>query len=387
MNPKVTGITPTVLQWARETRGYSVEQVAIRLNRDVDEIISWESGESTPTYPQLERLAYQIYKRPLAVFFLPQPPDEPDPKRQFRTLPDFELDNLSVDTRYHLRLAQVYQLSLKELNDGINPAARKIFRDISLSVTDDVPTASERVREYIGVPLNVQLEWRDTDEALKAWRIAVEDTGIFVFKNAFKQKEISGFCLLDDNFPVIYLNNSTGKTRQIFSLFHELGHILLGVFGITKFDKTYINHLQDREKRIERFCNAFAAEVLIPSTDFDRQVKHIDRESEELVINLADRYRVSREAILRRLLDRGMVSRELYLEKAIAWADQSTEKKSGGDYYANRATYLGDRYLQLVFKQHYQGKLSPEQVAEYLGIKTGSIPGLEEYALRKAVPE
>jgi hypothetical protein len=46
------------------------------LKRKPEEVEAWEAGESAPTYPQLEKLAYQIYKRPLAVFFLPTPLDE-----------------------------------------------------------------------------------------------------------------------------------------------------------------------------------------------------------------------------------------------------------------------------------------------------------------------
>ncbi len=88
MAEQVTGIQTSVLQWARESQGFSIDEVANRMKRDPAEITAWESGESAPTYVQLETLAYKIYKRPLAVFFLPQPPSEPDPEREFRTLPN-----------------------------------------------------------------------------------------------------------------------------------------------------------------------------------------------------------------------------------------------------------------------------------------------------------
>ena len=70
----------------------------MHLKRDPDEILAWEKGKSAPTYAQLEKLAYSLYKRPLAVFFLPVPPPEPDIKQEFRTLPDFEIDQLAADT-------------------------------------------------------------------------------------------------------------------------------------------------------------------------------------------------------------------------------------------------------------------------------------------------
>lgn len=387
MAERVVGIHPAVLKWAREAQGYSIEDVAAKLKRDAAEIASWEAGDSFPTYAQLEKLAYQIYKRPLAAFFLPVPPAEPDVKRQFRTLPAFDLDSLSANTRYQIRLAQALQLSLKELNEGVNPSPKKIFRDIRLVPTLDVRSAAVEVRRYIGVPLETQLAWDSDEEALKSWRLAVEDAGVFVFKNAFKQKEISGLCLLDAEFPIIYLNNSTTKTRQTFSLLHELGHVLLGVYGISKFDRSYIDHLGQQEQRIEIFCNTLAAEILIPSADFETQLRTLGRMTDAQIEDLARRYRVSREAIMRRLLDRGMVSQTLYREKAAQWAGQVKEPGPGGNYYATQATYLGERYLQLVLGKHYQGKLSLEQVADYLGVKTSSVAGLEELALRKTVAE
>ena len=72
----VAGVQPEVMRWARQSIGLSVSDVALRLKRPAEEIEAWEAGDAFPSYPQLEKLAYQIYKRPLAVFFLPIPPEE-----------------------------------------------------------------------------------------------------------------------------------------------------------------------------------------------------------------------------------------------------------------------------------------------------------------------
>lgn len=385
MTEKIVGIQPAILKWARESQGYSIEEVAAQLKRDPAEVASWESGATAPTYVQLETLAYKLYKRPLAVFFLPQPPAEPDLKRKFRTLPEFELEHLAADTRYKLRLARALQLSLDELHEGRNPSERKIFRDMHLTTTTDLRVQAAQVREYLGIPIPVQAAWRSSEDALKAWRNAVEEAGVYVFKHAFKQQTISGFCLLDAEFPVIFINNSTSKTRQIFSLFHELGHLLLHVNGISKFDLGYIADLPQNEKRIEILCNAFAAELLAPAADFDQQVRAGTRMTDEVIKDLASRYRVSWEVVLRRLLDRQLVTKTFYQTKIREWAARGEREKkgSGGNYYATQAAYLGERYLQLVFGKHYQGKLSLEQVADYLGVKTKSVAGLEDFVLRQ----
>ncbi|MBI4198686.1 MAG: ImmA/IrrE family metallo-endopeptidase [Chloroflexi bacterium] len=333
----------------------------------------------------MENLAYKVYKRPLAVFFSPHPPQEPDLKQEFRTLPGFEIDQLAADTRYQLRIAKALQISLKELNDGINPSQRKIFVDIVLSERSAVQPAARAIREYLGVTLAAQSAWKTDDEALKTWRNAIEETGIFVFKHAFRQKAISSFCLFDEEFPLIYLNNSTAKTRQVFSLFHELTHLLLRVNAISKFDKSYIAHLPEYEKRLEQFCNVLSAELLIPSDDFATQISTVKTVDDEVVQRLAGRYRISREAILRRFLDRDMVSQTFYEAKAKQWIEESTETGKGGNYFATQATYLGEHYLRLVFEKHYQGKLTVEEVADYLGVRSKNVPGLEALMLRKAV--
>ncbi len=384
-SPPVAGIEPSVLRWARESQGYSIDDVAQHLKREPAEVKAWEDGDTAPTYAQLEDLAYKLYKRPLAVFFLPGPPAEISVKKEFRSLPEFELDQLAADTRYQVRIAHAYQISLRELNDGVNPVARKIFKDVRLTDTTNVNKAADSIRKYLGISLKAQSGWKTSDEALKVWRNAVEEVGIYVFKHSFKQKSISGFCLADDEFPVIYLNNSTAKTRQIFSLFHELAHLLLRVNAISKFDRAYVDQLPQKERRIEQFCNALAAEFLVPSEDFSAQLRLVRQINDQAIAALALRYHVSREAILRRMLDRGLVEAAYYETKAKQWAEEFESAGEGGDYYATQSIYLGDRYLRLVFGKHYQGRLSLEQVAEYLGVRTKSVAGLEAIMLRKTV--
>ncbi len=80
------------------------------------------------------------------------------------------------------------------------------------------------------------MAWRNIDEALKEWRQAIYRVGIFVFKDAFREERFSGFSLYDDVFPIIYVNNSAAKPRQIFTLFHELGHLLFHTSGIDPLD-------------------------------------------------------------------------------------------------------------------------------------------------------
>ncbi len=257
-------INPDVLKWARKTSGLQLTDVARKMGKNTEVISSWESGELSPTYIQLEKLAYQVYKRPVALFFFPEPPVEETPGQAFRTLPDHEIENLSPRMHTLIKQAFTMQINLGELNDFANPAKKNILKDLEFRPDVSVETMAAGVREYLGITLDVQFKWKGLETALKEWRNALEAHGVFVFKESFKDENISGFCLHDDDFPVIYLNNSNAKSRQIFSIFHELAHLLLGTGGIDMRSDDFISHLTGDDKKIEVLCNRFAGVFLVP---------------------------------------------------------------------------------------------------------------------------
>lgn len=388
MSQQVAGINPQILVWARETAGHSIEEVAAALKKDPAVVVSWETGTAALTYVQLEKLAYKVYKRPIALFFFPEPPVEVDTRQEFRTLPDAEIEDLSPDTRLKVREAVALQLSLAELTGGINPSQRRILRDIAVSVPVTSAVVAGRVREYLGIPLEEQSGWHGKDEALKAWRAAVEDAGIFVFKDSFRQRAVSGFSLYDEQFPLIVINNSTAVSRQIFTLFHELAHLLLHESGVTKKDDRFVETLSGEARRVEVFCNRFAADFLLPSEEFGRAVRQLGT-GDRAVAELASQYHVSREVVLRRMLEMGLVSPERYRRQAAQWAEEyenarAAGKKGQGNYYNTQAAYLSERYTNLAFSSYYQGSISAEKLADYLNIKVKSLPGLEQVVLQRA---
>lgn len=281
------GVNPAILKWARVESGRTVEEVAVVMRKSSTVIASWESGDSVPTYNQLEKLAYRLYKRPVAVFFFSEPPQLPGARGSFRTLPDLEFDLLQPSVRYAIRLAQARQFSLSELAGPQNPVKNPIFRRVHIQPGANVSAAAEEIREILGVTLNRQSEWRDPWVALGEWREAIEDAGIYVFREPLSQNDVSGFCLLDREYPVIFLNSSTAKTRQIFSLLHELAHILAGTSGITELGERYLKQAPGWQRSLEVLCNALASEILVPVSHFESQLGadiDIERTVRELAV-------------------------------------------------------------------------------------------------------
>ena len=378
----IQGINPTIIKWARERSGYTLQEVAKSLNRDVATISNWESGAAAPTYVQLEKLADK-YKRPIAMFFFPEPPHETDFVGQL-ALRSSEIEQLDPGIRILLRQARARQLSLMELNTGVNPAETKIFRDLHPQLGDSPIELVQQARAYLDISVETQASWRSAREALENWREQVEEKGIFVFRDAFRDDSVDGFCLIHEQFPVIYLNNSRSSVRQIFSLFHELAHLLLGENGITRG----INPVGEQ---IEIFCNQFAAEFLVPSGDLEPRLNY-PVYNDAVIEELASYYKVSRPVILLKLVDRDIFTSDDYKQKTNQWNEEyesrlergvGSESPGGGSYYNTRAVYLGYRFMELAFSKYYQGQCSMEELAEHLNVKVKNLSGLENCLLRK----
>lgn len=381
MAEHVNGINPTILKWARERSGYKAKEIADALGKDVSIINDWELGERALTYVQLEKLA-EKYKRPIALFFFPEPPEEQDIVKNL-ALRSSDIDKLDPHIHFLFRQAYARQLSLMELNMDTNPSENKIFRDFRAQPNDSATAFAQRVRLYMDISVNTQANWNSATEALKNWREQVEEKGTFVFKDAFKNDFVDGFCLVHDEFPIIYLNNSRPPVRQIFSLFHELAHLLLGKNGIT-------SGIRYGDGKVEKFCNQFAAEFLVPSDDLKTHL-NFSTYDDNAIEELADYYKVSRPVILLKLIDNDIFTENDYKKMTSQWAEKydsheknkPKDKTSGGSYYNTLAAYLGYRFMDLAFSKYRQGHCSIDELAEHLSVKVKNLPRLEECLSRR----
>lgn len=370
-------ITPEIVTWARERAGYSLDEAAEKFKA----ISEWEAGSASPSYPQLENMA-DAFKIPVAVFFFPAPPDVPQISESFRTLPTNEFERLPRRIQFLVRKAKVFQLNLIELEGGRNPSERQITKDIHLDGLEAVEDMARTVRAYVGISFDEQKSWRSIEDALSNWRAALLDVGVFVFKDQFKQEGYSGFCLYDSEFPLIYVNNTGAKSRQIFTLFHELAHLLFETSGVDSITDDYITRLVGKQRAVEVKCNQFAAEFLLPQSVFEQAFSG-SQATEETAARIAGEFHVSREFIFRRFLDRGLVSQHEYNEAADRWSKERAGG-SGGNYYNTKFAYLGRDYISLVLSQFYQNRIDEAQAAEYLDIKPKSLSGLEARLLKGA---
>jgi Zn-dependent peptidase ImmA (M78 family) len=370
-------INKDVFIWARTSIGLSIEDVAHKLNKTSQEIEEWEKGSTSPTYLQLEHLAHDIYKRPIAVFFFPKVPFEDSPNTSFRTLPDTVINELPPEMMKLYRRGKLFQLYLEELYEGQKPVSKLLLDEFELKENTELVSFVKAIRKELDISIEVQSKWHSPEDAFKKWRESLEMRGIFVFKDAFKNDAFSGFCLYDEKYPIIFVNNSMSHSRQVFTLFHELCHLLFHSGGIDFRSQESTSSFQGNYLDYEVSCNRFANEFLVPQDIFDSFPFIM---SETHIQHLADIFSVSREVILRKYLDRKVVDKNYYEEMSAKWTDQARkqkEKGGRGNYYYNQKDYLGNRYISLVYGKYYQNKIKIDNVAEYLNVKVKNLPNFE----------
>ena len=367
-------VTPAVVRWARKEAGMSLNEA----KRQFPRISEWEVGTAEPTYSQVEGMAKK-FKVPVAVFFFPDPPRIEPLSKSFRTLPQGSFEELPTRIRMLIRKAKGFQLDLHELLSGHQNDSRSILK--SLSVTSSIAGLASAVRRHLGISLDQQRSWPDASVAVKNWRHALFEVGVYVFKDAFLDNRYCGFCLYDNEFPLIYVNNSTAYTRQAFTIFHELYHLFLNTSGIDTDSDEMIDY--GLKSEIEIKCNRFSSEFLLPTSEFQERTKN-KRPSRLLAHTLSGEYNVSRELVYRKFMNLGLVEKSEYEHARMLWNSQANRQGSeGGNYYRNQMTYLGSDYVKLAFERYYQNRIDQVKLADYLNVRTRNLSGLEDVLLRQ----
>ena len=374
-------VNSQVLIWAREVLGIPLHVAAQKIGVPERRLQEFESGQTLPTIRQL-RIIAKVYRRPTAFFYLKSPPPKPEQIKDFRALPGR------------------YNQDLPEVLDAVGAAQQRRLTAIDLArmLAYDIPefdvvaslsdlpvTIASKLRHRLGVSIPEQRSWRDAYRVLRRWIAATEQAGVLVTQ--FSQvgvDAVRGFSLVESPFPLVAINGKDSPRAKVFTLFHELVHIVLRVSGLCDLHET-----NGRADVIEPFCNRVAAEALVPSSALlaDPLVtQHHDVEWEDLHVHeLAMAYGVSQEVLLRRLLTVGRTSESLYQAKREEYLRALHE---GGGFLRYTQRILRDNgtaFASLVLQAYGADLITPTETSRFLGgIKLRHISEIEEALMARA---
>lgn len=386
-------ITPNVLKWARESARMTEETAAAKVSVKVDRLKEWEAGTSQPTIKQAQTLA-KAYKRPFALFFLPEIPRDFQPLQDFRKSGSKSLTTSSIFIIREIQqkqawISDVYSENQEEKLDFVG----------RFSIEDDPQSVAKDILDT----LKINPALYKTDNPIKEWIDAAESNGIFVSRTSFihsrlklDSEELQGFAIADAHAPFVFVNSDDWNAPQLFTLVHELAHIWIAETGISNEVEPDLKQ-KDKFHPVELFCNEVAANALMPKEiilNFDSASFNNSKD----VFKVAKQLGVSSFALLVRALNLNIISLPIYQKlkkqadidfaeylkrEAEKKAKQKVKDKQGGPNYfllqLNRNSRL---FTQTVLDAFRGGFIEPTLASNLLNVQVNKFSKLESQLYR-----
>ena len=248
-----------LLRWARDRAGLTLDDLSSKFPK----LEQWESGELKPTLKQIENYAKATYA-PVGYFFLIDPPEEPLPVPDFRTMAGRDVRPASPNLRDMIYACQERQDWFRD-NARIAGAHRLAFVGSANLVSPIVETAAA-IRRALSFDLARRRTCATWTDALRLFIGEADRLGVLVMcsgivmNNTHRRldpEEFRGFALSDDLAPLVFINGADTKSAQMFTLAHELAHIWLGQTALSNTTAT-----SQHQNAVETWCNRVAAELL-----------------------------------------------------------------------------------------------------------------------------
>lgn len=348
------------------TTAEATGRVLAKNPKNIDRVGLWESGEASPTYRQLEKLAEVYNINPLQLL-LDDALEAIDPPAAFRS-------SKAKTSGYNLsRFISVLRLRQGVIGDNLR---RDDIPEHALVGSGRQYRDPEDLADFIRQKINYDIKRKPAGlEILKHLRSLLHKRFIFVLKTMSTKRdlidpgEMRGMYLHDSHAPFIILNRRDHKSSQLFSLAHELAHLFRAEERIDSIEFRSVEQINNPN---EAFCNRVAAAFLIPRGRIaSRQSWLLDD-----IKSLAENNHVSSLVALYRLNALGYINRQTtdryskqlsqaYEEHQARQITKAT-KDSGGNYYNNMRDSNGELFGAFVFSIHQAGRLSAVEAQNLL---------------------
>ena len=380
MSKTSVDINPNILKWARIRARYDEHSLAKKVGVGSDTYLKWESGESKPSLRQLFNITRKL-NQPLQIFFMSEPPDEPEALAEMRRLPGSQVGSETPEFAAQIHLVMERLDIALRLYTELAKVPPKL--ELTFDLHDNPEKVAASVRDAIDVNITKQASWENYYDAIREWRSALEAIGVLVFQIPdVGMDEMRGFSFALQPLPIIGVNIQDAPPGRIFTLFHEFTHILLKESVLDSGGQDWYQTNNGFE--VERFCNEVAGAILIPVEDIFAQAKKLVKSERETwndpeVISLSKRYRVSRAVIIRRLRSLQLISRNSFNDLSEKYdVFEPRQPGGGGNPYANKIAHLGTLIPNLAFQAYYGERLTTSDLSLLLGLKAEHLGKLEQ---------
>lgn len=191
------------------------------------------------------------------------------------------------------------------------------------------------------------------------------DLGYCIIKSKAPDN-LSGFYMMKDKFPFIFVNTAHSRGRQNFSLWHEVYHHYMNHNnGISDFNTKSID---------EREAEIFAGCIMLPDEEIEKlAVKKIDA---EYIAQISTEYQMSFNAVVVRFMQEQHVSYDEYMElkklsapENAAALNEIYEKQSlsAEILHPSNNLVISSNIMNILTDNYKDGKLTKHTLNEIIG--------------------
>lgn len=296
------------------TKEVSAAFIAERTKLSLKKVKCWLNTQDTtlPTFNQAKVIAKCLHIPFAALYMnaldLPLEQIRKYKIKNFRLLPNGgATDDSSVNIAISdLLQARSFLIKTKsELGEDIN-----LFRPDFAPHNDATTYWAAAMRTVFKINLQEQFATASARKFYLYVREAIEAQGIFV--HCFTDVSVDtvrGIAIYDSDMPIIGINDADRYPAKTFSMIHELVHILKRQSSMCNEMFSSFSHHKE-----EVFCNAVAGECLVPAEALSTILRNrrIENFTMDDIASLAQVFSVSKEVIVRRLLDSEKISQTAY---------------------------------------------------------------------------
>lgn len=374
-----------IIKWALEWNNLTPDD----LQSSFPKINAWLSGDKEPSFKELEKFARKTHTI-VPFFFTNSVPDVRLQIADFRTTADKSKPNVPspelFDTIDEMLARQAW------LSDFFQAEGRDPLPFVGI-LNDNKSCASinetvDRLRSILNLPPDwASQNTSGVDAAVRKLRGAVEGAGISLAVSGYAKEatkrtldvtEFRGFILSDTYAPVIFVNGRDAKSAQLFTIIHEMVHLLRAQTGVVDYegDTALENNLKIGHD--EKFCNRVAAEFLAP-TDRLIEIWEEHSDKQKALEEACRRFKVSYVVCLRRARETNLISVESFWSLYHTYQDEQqtrmserateTHPASKGNYYATKGASLGNVMTEAIFTAVKKGELLYSEAYRLTGMK------------------
>ncbi len=334
----------------------------------LDRLRDWESSGRI-SLAQADRMARHT-RTPLGYLFLKAPPEEDLSIPDYRTFAGGAPARPSPDLLDTIHLMRRRQAWMRDelVEVGADP--------LPFVGNSRGQSSSDAVAEAMRTALSLSAGWAATQpnwtSALRHLRDRAEEAGVLIVFNGIvgnntsrklDRSEFQGFALVDSHAPLVFVNAADFKTAQMFTLAHELAHLFVGAPGVSS-----LGDLEQPHHDTERFCNAVAAEFLVPAEEMaDQWVPAA--QAEEALQAAARRFKVSIVVAARRAVHLGLIRPSEFRRFYERHTGAMKPSSGGGDFWNNQNTRIGRRFGSAVYRAVVAGRLTYREAYALTGLR------------------